>query len=160
MPTYKYGAVLRATAAASNVKPEAMPAFEARVRRMRALGVPPVKFVRSGIAGDYSRENAIELLLTLEAQRLGQAPKASVMVARSIMGQCNMFPASDDEHEFVAFERADQKDYWVLAGRAAVLEWFETPPRGFTCLNVTATIQALDAALGTPDPTDDQRQEE
>lgn len=156
----KYGAMLRATAAASNVEPNDMPAFEARVRNMRKFGVPDVKFVRSGIAAEYGREDAVELLLTLKLQRLGQAPKASVRAARSIMRLCDMFPASDAEHEFIAFESAYQKDYWLLAGRAAVLEFFTAPPLGFTCLDVTGTIQALDRALGTPAPSDDARQEE
>jgi hypothetical protein len=150
-PTYRYKEVEHALVVALDIAPNDMGKFRAKLRHTRDDGVPSIQWSGTGAAAEYARRHVIELGVCLELQHLGQPPKASAATALSIVRTCDTSPGrDDDEHIFIAFTSASAA-YTVLTGRAMYLDWFQSAPRSFMVLDLTATIAALDAALSHQD---------
>src|SRR5262245_53269509 len=84
----RYGHVELALAGLMNVAGENIGAFRARLRHLRNIGVPQqLPKPGSGQPIAYSRRQALEMLIALELEKLGQAPKRVMMLAGSIVRQ-------------------------------------------------------------------------
>jgi hypothetical protein len=62
-----------------------MSAFRARLRHLRNIGVPRLPNPGSGQPIDYSRQHALELLVALQLEKIGQTPKQVVLLAGTIV---------------------------------------------------------------------------
>jgi hypothetical protein len=84
----RYRHVEAALAKVMNVGPKDMGAFRARLRHLRNIGVPRLlPNPGSGRPIDYSRRQALELLIALELENVGQAPKEVALLAGTIVRQ-------------------------------------------------------------------------
>lgn len=84
-PAYQYKHLELALANLFHVSMAELPAFRARLRHLRNLGVPTNEKPGSGKAITYSRDNAIQLLIALEAELLGLPPKFAAAFSRTAM---------------------------------------------------------------------------
>src|SRR4051794_27063212 len=84
LATFRYGQVEQALADALQIESEDMGAFRARLRHLRGLGLPNVPRPGSGRVVDYSWRQAFEMLLALELENIGKAPRIAKIVAESI----------------------------------------------------------------------------
>jgi hypothetical protein len=143
---FEYRKLERALAAAMTIAPEQMAAFRARLRHLRNLGIPDTPQPGSGRRVTYSLAHALEMLLALELESLGKAPRVAARVARAILRTSGGL-VSDDQQLFITFDRADSMAYTVLLGRKAFRKWLRSPPRSFAVVDVTTCAKVLDAAL-------------
>jgi hypothetical protein len=74
---YRYRHIEKALATVFNVTEPQLGAFRARLRHLRNLGVPRTDKVGSGNSISYSRDNALELLFTLEMEALNVPPRTA-----------------------------------------------------------------------------------
>ena len=84
-PTYQYKDLELAMARNFKVNMQDLPAFRARIRHLRNLGVPKHKKPGSGQKISYSRADAIQLLIALEAELLGLPPKVAASFSAAVM---------------------------------------------------------------------------
>ena len=143
---FRYGGVEAALAEALQIEPESMGAFRARLRHLRNLGVPDLPKIGSGSVAAYSREQALEMLLALELENVGKAPRVAAMAATSILRTSDHSSASR-ENVLIAFDRSSSAAYTVLTGRKVFLRWLKSAPRAFAIIDLTACVTVLDAAL-------------
>jgi hypothetical protein len=120
---YKY--VELALANAFGVEPLDLPAFRARLRHLRNLGVPAIPRPGTGHTIAYGRSHAIQMLVALELELLGLPPKlaagASLAALDGRLAEAEK-AAVDGKSFFVrvypSFEPKDGKTYlyWGAAG--------------------------------------------
>lgn len=84
MHTYTLGQVEAAVAAAHGIREEALPAFKARLRHLRNLGVPMIPHVGSGSRVNYSEDHVRQLFLALEFEQFGMSPRLAARFVREI----------------------------------------------------------------------------
>lgn len=84
-PAYQYKHLELALANVFDVSMVVLPAFRARLRHLRNLGVPTNEKPGSGKAITYSRDNAIQLLIALEVELFGLPPKFAAAFSRAAM---------------------------------------------------------------------------
>lgn len=84
MHTYTLGQVEAAVAAAHGIREEGLPAFKARLRHLRNLGVPMIPHVGSGSRVNYSEDNVRQLFLALEFEQFGMSPRLAARFVREI----------------------------------------------------------------------------
>jgi hypothetical protein len=83
--SYRYKHIELALAETFKVTPEDMPAFRARLRHLRNLGVPAIPPPGSGQKIDYERSHAVQLLIALETELLGLTPLDAASFSRDVM---------------------------------------------------------------------------
>ena len=141
---FKYGQVEAALVAALGIAPENLGAFRGRLQHLRKLGVPDLPRPGSGQTLEYDHRHALEMMLAVELENIGKAPRAAAMAASSILRIVGDEPAD----VFIAFDRSDAPGYGVLTGRDVFRRWLEeSAPRAFAIIDLTACVRALDSAL-------------
>jgi len=143
---FRYGQVEAALIAALGIAPENLGAFRGRLQHLRKLGVPDLPGPGSGQSLEYSRQDALEMMLAVELENIGKAPRAAAMVASSIL-RTSDHSSAGRENVFIAFDRSFSAAYTVLTGRKVFLRWLKSAPRAFAVIDLTACAKALDAAL-------------
>jgi hypothetical protein len=83
--TFRYKTLELALAHVFRVEMKDLPAFRARIRHLRNLGIPPVGAPGSGQAVVYTRSDAIRLLIALEMELLGVPPRYAVGFTNTFM---------------------------------------------------------------------------
>jgi hypothetical protein len=83
--SYKYRIVEEALARTLGVREEDLPAFRAKLRHLRNLGVPPIDKPGSGRKVAYQPSDAYRMLVALELEILGFTPKTAATGALSMM---------------------------------------------------------------------------
>lgn len=84
MHTYTLGQMETAVTAAHGISEDGLPAFKARLRHLRNLGVPMIPSVGSGKRVDYSEGHVRQLFLALELEQFGLSPKLAARFVRDI----------------------------------------------------------------------------
>ncbi|HEX3666191.1 MAG TPA: hypothetical protein VHU23_13285 [Rhizomicrobium sp.] len=84
---YKYKIVELSLARVFGVLDADMPAFRARIRHLRNIGVPAVPKVGTGRTVDFSREHIIQLLIALEAELLGLPANQAAALSRQALSE-------------------------------------------------------------------------
>jgi hypothetical protein len=142
----RYKHVESALAEVMNVKPNDMGAFRARLRHLRNIGVPRLPNPGSGQPIDYSRRQALELLVALELEKVGQAPKQVALLAGTIVQQsppCGMYKGRDSYAVLIE----SRPGVTMALGLRVFLEFMRSAPDVFLVINVSACARKLDPAL-------------
>jgi hypothetical protein len=134
-----------ALAEVMNVKPEDMGAFRARLRHLRNIGVPRLPNPGSGQPIDYSRNQALELLVALELEKVGQAPKQVALLAGTIVQQSPYGRYKGRDSYAVITE--SRPGVTMALGLRAFSEFMRSAPDVFLVINVSACARKLDPAL-------------
>jgi hypothetical protein len=79
--TRKYRHIEQALIALFEVNDDRLPAFKARVRHLRTMGVPSIPKTGSGNQVEYLDVHAFQLALALELERIGLPPTIAVQYA-------------------------------------------------------------------------------
>jgi hypothetical protein len=79
---FRYGTIEKALAEVFRVKPDQMSAFRGRLRHLRNINCPEVPKTGSGQPVEFTREQAIEILIAIELGTLGIAPRHVVEAAK------------------------------------------------------------------------------
>ena len=141
----RYKHIEFALADVMRTKPRNMGAFRARLRHLRNIGVPRLPHSGSGQPIEYSRRHALELLVALELEKVGQAPKQVALLAGSIVGQ---LPDSEyEEGDYYAVISESKPGYEMAFGLRVFLELMESAPDVFLVINVSACMRKLEPAL-------------
>ena len=145
-----YKRVEAALADALEVKPDGMGAFRARLRHLRNLGLPKLPTPGSGQRIGYSEDNAFVMLLALELEDVGLAPRSAATIAPSIARRHQslrgtlQLSADGDVYAAVTPTRAKQ---WTTLSTREALDEFLARERGVCLLNVSLCARTLDRAL-------------
>ena len=142
----RYEQVEEALAEVMNVTAKGIGAFRARLRHLRNIGSPRLPKTGSGRAVDYSRQHALEMLLALELQKLGQTARRAALLAGSMVRQ-TPYGQYHGKDCFVRCQ-ADSKGYTTALGLDGFMEMMESAPHTFLVINVSACVRKLETALG------------
>lgn len=141
----RYKHIEAALADVMNVKPKAMGAFRAQLRHLRNIGVPQLPNPGSGQPIDYSRRQALELLIALELEKVGQAPKTVALLAGAIVRQSPYGKYSSKDCYVTISE--SRPGFTIIFGLRSFLESMRSAPDIFAVINVSACVRKLDPAL-------------
>jgi hypothetical protein len=81
---YRYKHIELALARLFDISLEDAPAFRARLRHLRELGVPDLPKPGSGQQISYTQDHAVQLLLALELEAVGIPPRLAAASAKSL----------------------------------------------------------------------------
>ena len=148
------------------VKEEQMGAFRARLRHLKAVGVPNIPKVGSGTQIIYTREHIAELYLALLVMRFGITPKVAAWVVSELQDQ-NRHPGAMEIREekgdffFVLFPTNDESPFTYsiqgIDSLKAVMSIEDTPGaymeppeavnplawKAYSVINITKCLRAI-----------------
>jgi hypothetical protein len=122
-----------------------MGAFRARLRHLRNIGVPHLPKPGSGVQILYSRRQALEMLIAVELEKLGQAPKNIAVFAGSIVRQ-SPYGQHEGNECYIAISET-KPGYTIMFGLNAFMEMMKSAPYIFLVINVSACVRRLESAL-------------
>jgi hypothetical protein len=148
----RYRHVEAALAAVLQIDWKCMGAFRARLRHLRNIGLPHrLPKPGSGQQIAYSESQALEMLLALALEELGQAPKTAAILSQTIVRQSpyrqditNHDPLGD---MYVAVPRSERASVVIIFGGYALRKFSKTAPPRFAMINVSEHAKLLDQAL-------------
>ena len=149
----RYKHVEVALAEVIGIGPNDMPAFRARLRHLRNIGVPRLPNPGSGQPIAYTRQQALELL-ALELETVGQAPKKVettlqkeelVRLAKTIVRQSPYGKYKGKDCFAVVTE--SRPGVTLAFGVRPFLEFMKSAPPAFLVINVSACVRQLNPAL-------------
>ena len=149
----RYKHVEVALAEVIGIGPNDMPAFRARLRHLRNIGVPRLPNPGSGQPIAYTRQQALELL-ALELETVGQAPKKVettlqkeelVRLAKTIVRQ-SPYGKYKGKDCYAIFTES-RPGVTLAFGLRAFVEFMKSAPEVFLVINVSGCVRKLDPAL-------------
>jgi hypothetical protein len=143
----RYKHIEGALADVLNVEPKAMGAFRAKLRHLRNIGLPKLPSPGSGRHIEYSRRQALAVLIALELEKVGQSASQAALIAQSMVRQS---PYGQNEgKDCYAYVSVIEKrrDYTMVDGVEGVKEMMEKAPEVLLLLNLSACVRKLDPAL-------------
>jgi hypothetical protein len=150
----QYRHLEKALAQLMRIKASDIAAFRARLRHLRNIGLPRLPNPGSGQPIDYTRRQALELMIALELEKLGQSPRTVAMNAESIVrrvpydqyeGEAPVRKLKEpDCYVFVGTERPGYTVIYGLKDAAAVIK---QQPDAFLVINVSGCLRRLEATL-------------
>ncbi len=135
-----------------SIAPGKTAALRARLLHLRHLGFPKLPEPGSGQAISYTPAHALEMLIALELESLGQAPRYAAELAASIVRQsphrhgAKESDANGDMYASVS-PNEERPRYTLFFGSEAKLEFLASAPRVFSMINVSECARELFAAL-------------
>jgi hypothetical protein len=142
----QYKHIESALADVMSITSKDMGAFRARLRHLRNIGVPPLPNPGSGRRINYSRRRALELLIALQLEGLGQAPKNVALLAGTIVRQ-SPYGGKAKGGDFYAVVSESRPGVTMAFGLRAFSELMKSAPEAFLVINVSAYGRKLDPAL-------------
>jgi len=140
----RYKQVEAALAEVMKVKPKARGAFRARLRHLRNIGLPRLPNPGSGRAIDYSRQQALAMLVAIELEKIGQSPMQAASIAQSMVRQS---PYGQFEGEDWYLYVSEHEPRYTM-GRASLIEqMMKSAPAVLLLINISACVRKLDPAL-------------
>jgi hypothetical protein len=142
----RYVDVEEALAQIMGVTPRRLGAFRAQLRHLRNIGAPNLPKPGSGRAIDYTRRHALEMLLALELQKIGQTARQAALVAGSIV---RFMPHGQEEGKdcYVCCQ-ADRREYAMASGLEQLMEVITSGPPAFAVINASACVRKLEETFG------------
>jgi hypothetical protein len=140
-----YRHVEAALAGLMSVNRKSMGAFRAKLRHLRNIGVPQLPSPGSGRPIEYSRRHALELMIALELEKLGQSPRSVALNAPSIVRQSPYGQYEGQDNYVIILE--DKPGYTMTSTERAFFEFMRKAPDVFMVINVSGCVRRLDAAL-------------
>ena len=141
----RYRHVEAALADLAHVKPSGMGAFRAKLRHLRNIGLPQLPNPGSGQPIAYSRHHALEMLLALELEKVGQTPRNAALLAQSIVRQAP-YGRHDRKDCYVTLSKT-VPGYTIVFGLTKLRKTLDKAPAIFLLINVSACVRKLDPAL-------------
>jgi hypothetical protein len=146
----KYRHLETALATVLDIKKDGTRTFRARLRYLRNIGLPSIVGPGKGKTISYTPVHALEVLLALELQNVGQAPAAAAALAGRIVSQYD----DGDARELLALiepstaSRAlSVKFYFGVAMFAEHMNNMNILPPVFSLINVSHFANQINAAL-------------
>jgi hypothetical protein len=150
----QYNYLEKALAQVMNIKASKMGAFRARLRHLRNIGLPQLPNPGSGQPIDYTRRQALELMVALELEKLGQSPRTVAMNAESIVRQSPYERHAEKspirkrtEQDCYVFVNTEQPGYTIIYGLRDVATVIKRQPDAFLVINVSGCARRLEAAV-------------
>jgi hypothetical protein len=140
----RYKHVEAALAEVLDVKAKGLGAFRARLRHLRNIGLPRLPMPGSGQHIVYSRRQALEMLIAMELEKVGQTPRRAALLAESIVQQS---PGQHEGKDFYVAIIEGRPGYTGAFGLKVFREFMKSAPEVFLVLNVSACARKLDPAL-------------
>ena len=141
----RYKHVEAALAEVLNVKAKGLGAFRARLRHLRNIGLPRLPMPGSGQHIVYSRHQALEMLIAMELEKVGQTPRKAALLAESIVQQ-SPYGQYEGKDVYIAISEG-RPGYTGAFGLKVFREFMKSAPEVFLVLNVSACVRKLDPAL-------------
>jgi hypothetical protein len=134
-----------ALAEVMGVKPKGMGAFRARLRHLRNIGLPRLPESGSGRPIDYSRRQALAMLLAVELEKVGQSPKQAAALAESMVRQSpyGQYKGMD----CYVYVSEHNPGYRMAHGPRGIEEMMKSAPDVLLLINISACVRKLDPAL-------------
>jgi hypothetical protein len=157
--SFRYRQVEVALADVLNIKPAGLGAFRARLRHLRNIGLPKLPKPGSGQPITYTWHHALEMLIALELEKVGQSPRNAANLAQSIVRTSGHFQGDDGKEVFVVVVPSAEPNpqYSLCAGLNQILTVVtEGPgprksdgaaPRVLSIINVSQCALKLEMAL-------------
>lgn len=141
-----------------SVEPKDMGAFRARLRHLRNIGVAQLPNPGSGQPINYSCGQALEMLIALELEKAGQAPKQVALTTETIAQKKEVVLLAGTIVRQSPYGKYKGRDcYAVISesrpgvtmalGLRAFSEFMKSAPDVFLVINVSACASKLDPAL-------------
>jgi hypothetical protein len=129
------------------VKSARLGSLRARMRRLRGFGLPAEK-PGTGAPMEYSYREALAILLALELEHFGVAPRNAVPVALSVQRVVPFDGQWEGEDSYVVLHshRGD-REFTIASTKTQLEELRRRFPRGLAIINVAECVRQLDAAL-------------
>jgi len=143
----RYGHIEAALAKVLDVKEEGMGAFRARVRYLRTIRVPSVVGPGKGKIIAYEPRHALEILLALELQNVGQSPAAAAALTGTILRQYDEHDARDLLALVEPSTASRAPAVKLYFGTAMFTEHMKKIPPIYSLINVSHFANQLKAAL-------------
>src|SRR5437660_355977 len=83
----RYQHVEAALVEVGKIAPADLGAFRARLRHLRNIGLPRLPKTGSGQHITYTRRQALEMMIAVELEKVGQTPRRAALLATSIVRQ-------------------------------------------------------------------------
>jgi hypothetical protein len=147
---FRYKHIEAALADVLNVPQKKMGAFRARIRHLRNIGLPQLPKPGSGQQIAYTRRHALEIILALRLQDIGQAPQAAADQAQMIVRQSPHqidLSAAHKLGDMYAAVQPGAMPVTLAYGRKSLAEVLDRAPVAFSLVNVSACARELDDAL-------------
>jgi len=128
-----------------NVERKSMGAFRAKLRHLRNIGVPHLPNPGSGRQIEYSRRHALELMIALELEKLGQSPRSVALNAPSIVAQA--FSGQPEEDDCRVMIHENVPGYTIAWTEVAFFKYMRKAPNVFMVINVSGCARRLEDAL-------------
>ena len=143
----RYGHIEAALVEVLGIKPSARPAFRARIRHLRNLGLPELRAPGRGFHLEYTRRQALAMLAALQLENVGQAASDAVDIAESMVRQAPYGQHNGlDCYVYVGvIEKGRQ--YTMAFGLEGVVKMMKRAPEVLLLLNLSACVRRLDPAL-------------
>ena len=138
----RYEDVEESLAEIMNVKPRRRGAFRAQLRHLRNIGSPCLPKTGKGYAINYDRRHALEMLLALELQNIGQTAKRAALVAGS-MARTTPYGQYKGEDCYVCCQ-ANRNDYGNATGLDQLMSIIKSGPAACAVINVSACVRKLE----------------
>ncbi len=126
-------------------------AFRARIRHLKAVGIPNIPKVGSGTQITYTRDNVVELYMALLIMELGVPPKVAaglVLNIRSWPYDNPIYGPKDKDFLVIVPTRTKFPISMFLKGEEQMMHYIQsTPDRVFGTLRITDCLRSVDAAL-------------
>jgi hypothetical protein len=142
--SFQYRHIEAALAALMRINRKSIKAFRAKLRHLRNIGVPRLPSSGSGRPIEYSRRHALELMIALELEKLGQSPRTVALNAPSIVRQSPYGQHEGQDCYVVIYE---DKPGYIITAAEGFPEFMTKAPDVFTVINVSGCVRRLDAAL-------------
>jgi hypothetical protein len=142
----RYRHLEAALADVMEIRPKDMSAFRARLRHLRNIGVPQLPNPGSGQPIEYSRHQALEMLIALQLEIIGQSPRQTALRAGTIVRQLPYGQHAGKD----CFALVSQTKPWVtlLFGPEQFCEAMNSlGDEAFLGINVSACVRKLELAL-------------
>jgi hypothetical protein len=129
----------------AGVEAKNMGALRARLRHLRNIGLPRLPQTGSGQPIAYSRRQVLEMMIALELEKVGHAPKSAALLAGSIV---RMSPDGQHEGEdcYIVVVKG-KPSYQMVHGWNGFMEIMRPAPDVFSVINVSGFVRKLDPAL-------------
>ena len=151
---YRYRHAEAALASVFGVEPDELGAFRGRLRHLRNIGVPDIPKPGSGRQIEYSRQSIIEMMLALEFEAMGVAPRYASRYAKQYIKEFAPDPDHPARFDMILVTNPHPFRFpWAVISAQSTSTWREwlltkeVLPNRFAIVNVAQSVAVLDDAL-------------
>jgi hypothetical protein len=151
---YRYRHAEAALASVFGVEADELGAFRGRLRHLRNIGVPDIPKSGSGRQIEYSRQSIIEMMLALEFEAMGVAPRYAARYAKHYIKEFAPDPDHPARFDMILVTNPHPFRFpWAAISAQSTSTWREwlltkeVLSNRFAIVNVAQSVAVLDDAL-------------